>query len=362
VNLDVSETVRKDRHTGVNWVADLAADVFKSDVDCAAQLREAFAAGNCRKEMVAAKLVRYRIESDLMKSIFIGISFLAMCLPIAEAAGQGNVGTPQQQYSSLLKEYNSVASGIRRAKTDLERKMTVERMAGFAAKFVKLAETDPKDPIALTALKQAVQAVGSTDSAAQITWETNQANYPRGNTDGSVGRTVDLVLRDHVLSDKLGPVIDRMRYGYRLEYEKCLLTVLEKNPHHEIQGLTCMVLAQFLNDKLKMIRLARDRPELAECYKIVFGKDYLPRLQKLGEDKLAARIEALFERAANEYADVKFRSGSVGETAKAGLYETRYLNVGRVAPDIEGRDQNGTQFKLSDYRGKVVLLYFWSEY
>lgn len=44
MNLDVSETVRKDRHTGVNWVADLAADVFKSDVDCAAQLREAFAA------------------------------------------------------------------------------------------------------------------------------------------------------------------------------------------------------------------------------------------------------------------------------------------------------------------------------
>ena len=66
--------------------------------------------------------------------------------------------------------------------------------------------------------------------------------------------------------------------------------------------------------------------------------------------------------AANEYADVKFRSGSVGETAKAGLYETRHLNVGRVAPDIEGRDQNGKQFKLSDYRGKVVLLYFWSEY
>jgi len=30
MNLDVSETVRKDRHTGVNWVADLAADVFKS--------------------------------------------------------------------------------------------------------------------------------------------------------------------------------------------------------------------------------------------------------------------------------------------------------------------------------------------
>jgi peroxiredoxin len=37
------------------------------------------------------------------------------------------------------------------------------------------------------------------------------------------------------------------------------------------------------------------------------------------------------------------------------------LAVGRQAPDIEGEDQDGTHFKLSDYRGKVVLLYFWND-
>lgn len=291
-----------------------------------------------------------------------GILFFASCLPIAIAAGQSDVGTPQQKYSALLREYNSVASGIRKATTDLDRKATVERMAGFASRFVELAETHSKNPIAVTALKQAVQAVGSTDSAAQITWETNQANFPPGNTDGSAGRIVDLVLRDHVLSNKLGPVIDRMRYGYRLEFEKCLSTVFDKNPHHEVRGFTCLVLAQFLNDKLKMIQLVEDRPELAECYKIVFGKGYLLELQRLGRNDLAARIETLFERAVEEYADVKFRNGTVGETARSELYEMRHLSVGRVAPDIEGPDQNGTQFKLSDYRGKVVLVYFWSEY
>jgi peroxiredoxin len=40
----------------------------------------------------------------------------------------------------------------------------------------------------------------------------------------------------------------------------------------------------------------------------------------------------------------------------------RHLAVGREAPDIEGADQDGKRFKLSDYRGKVVLLDFWSEY
>ena len=54
--------------------------------------------------------------------------------------------------------------------------------------------------------------------------------------------------------------------------------------------------------------------------------------------------------------------GAVGERAKAVLFGVRHLVVGKEAPDIEGEDQDGSQFKLSDYRGKVVLLNFWSQY
>jgi peroxiredoxin len=38
------------------------------------------------------------------------------------------------------------------------------------------------------------------------------------------------------------------------------------------------------------------------------------------------------------------------------------LAVGKVAPEIEGEDQDGRRFRLSDYRGKVLLIDFWSEY
>ena len=51
---------------------------------------------------------------------------------------------------------------------------------------------------------------------------------------------------------------------------------------------------------------------------------------------------------------------TVAERAKAELFEIRNLSVGKKAPDIEGEDQDGRRFKLSDYRGKVVLLDFWS--
>ncbi|MDJ1501319.1 thioredoxin-dependent thiol peroxidase [Xanthocytophaga agilis] len=35
------------------------------------------------------------------------------------------------------------------------------------------------------------------------------------------------------------------------------------------------------------------------------------------------------------------------------------LNIGDEAPDFVSKDQNGNPFKLSDYRGKKVVLYFY---
>jgi hypothetical protein len=36
--------------------------------------------------------------------------------------------------------------------------------------------------------------------------------------------------------------------------------------------------------------------------------------------------------------------------------------IGRLTPEIEGKDTDGRAFKLSDSRGKVVLLSFWGDW
>jgi cytochrome oxidase Cu insertion factor (SCO1/SenC/PrrC family) len=36
------------------------------------------------------------------------------------------------------------------------------------------------------------------------------------------------------------------------------------------------------------------------------------------------------------------------------------IKIGDRAPDIQGEDADGKTFRLSDYRGKVVLLDFWA--
>ena len=47
---------------------------------------------------------------------------------------------------------------------------------------------------------------------------------------------------------------------------------------------------------------------------------------------------------------------------RAELYELRELAIGKVAPDIEGEDLEERPLKLSEYRGKVVVLNFWASW
>ena len=49
---------------------------------------------------------------------------------------------------------------------------------------------------------------------------------------------------------------------------------------------------------------------------------------------------------------VKTASGTLADSVKDDLYFLKHFTVGKVAPDIEGQDQDGVPFKLADYRGK----------
>ena len=57
-----------------------------------------------------------------------------------------------------------------------------------------------------------------------------------------------------------------------------------------------------------------------------------------------------------EYADTAI---DLLAEAKEALVEVKKLAIGSAAPEIAGVDVEGVAFKLSDYRGKVVLLDFW---
>jgi hypothetical protein len=119
-----------------------------------------------------------------------------------------------------------------------------------------------------------------------------------------------------------------------------LLRTLLKDSRRDVQGAACLALAQVLKQRA----------------------DGMTGDEK-GAKKLRKESENLFERAADKYADVKLSFyGTVGAKAKSELFDLRHLSVGKQAPAVEGVDQDGKKFKLSDYKGKVVLLDFWSQF
>jgi thiol-disulfide isomerase/thioredoxin len=84
---------------------------------------------------------------------------------------------------------------------------------------------------------------------------------------------------------------------------------------------------------------------------------------------LLAETETLLERVVNEFGDVprsprwakvKADGETLGAVARRRLEAMRRLAVGNVAPEIDGEDIDGKPMRLSDYRGKVVVLVFWA--
>ena len=53
---------------------------------------------------------------------------------------------------------------------------------------------------------------------------------------------------------------------------------------------------------------------------------------------------------------------SLAARARAAIDLREKLAVGLPAPEIEGKDLDGVPFKLSDYRGKAILLSFWGDW
>ena len=84
--------------------------------------------------------------------------------------------------------------------------------------FLVLCESNPEHPKALEIIRQTIQLVGSTDSAAINIWHYNEKVRLKTCASEIPKRTVRLLSRHFKNNKRLGPICDRMRYAYRLEF------------------------------------------------------------------------------------------------------------------------------------------------
>ena len=241
---------------------------------------------------------------------------------------------------------------LRAADTPEERTKLLEQRPKpepVAARLLELAEKNPKDPgVVPEALVQAATLRVQGEEGMKLR-----------------DKALDALARDHADSDAVGRLVLRLTYEPSPAGERFLRAVLEKNRSDELKGRAAYGLGSLLKEAAETARVMKDEPDLAKRVEEFLGKDATDWMRDAGAARLEKDAEGAFERAADKYADVKLREGgddTVGEEAKAALFEIRELAIGKVAPEIEGEDLDGKPFKLSDYRGKVVVLDFWGNW
>lgn len=163
-------------------------------------------------------------------------------------------------------------------------------------------------------------------------------------------------------------------HGERVQWQKICESYLEEIPSMQLE-----------NWMRKMIKNANSETVKAQTTHILYEYfDQFPTFastiayNKALEDRLPAdQVQYIYNRKPevrkdllkmmieirDNMGDVKSRNGRpFSEIVTGPIFELENLNVGQVAPDIVGKDFDDIEFKLSDYRGKIVMLDFWGQW
>ena len=290
-----------------------------------------------------------------MKPILLCLTLLAastgwVCAQAdASAKEDQKPSVARERYDALVKEYEAARSefgkAYAKARTDAERaKLDHPSPDQYADRMLAIVREHPGDAAALEALVWVT--ANCEDSEAQQT-------------------SLDLLLKDHGQSPKLADVADSLIYARAGRTEAWLRSVLKDSPHHEVKGHAAYSLGRQLIQQAGFAEALRKEPSSRTNYDKWMGKAVVDRLLESGPDPLRAEAERLLEDVAANYSDVNRpygTNGTLADLGKSELFEIRYLAVGKIAPDIEGVDVAGKKFKLSDYRGKVVVIDFWGDW
>src|SRR5262249_46833048 len=111
-------------------------------------------------------------------------------------------------------------------------------------------------------------------------------------------------------------------------------------------------------------RLIADNPHAAVRGQATYTLAARLQRQARNDASRLKEAEELYEKVikGKEVAELKHYRGTLGKAAEGALFEIRHLAVGKPVPEIEGEDTDGKKFKLSDYKGKVVVLDFWGHW
>ena len=102
------------------------------------------------------------------------------------------------------------------------------------------------------------------------------------------------------------------------------------------------------------------KSEAAVASKAVAGVALIGTMLRKG-DELQGEVAELTRQVSERYGDQLFQNKPIKDQLKS-LLDSQKFVVGSLAPDIVGKDHEGKEFRLSEYKGKVVVLDFWADW
>ena len=230
----------------------------------------------------------------------------------------------------------------------VEIEMTSIDGARYVPKVYDLHWDDEKDQRSGRMQSELIHAEAAETPAAEFTLAALGINDPEQTT-------LDVMLRADIPEELIPGLFFQMEYFQSEEHETLLRTVLENSPQRAVRGHAALCLARFF--RAGSLRLSGVKNYL----RMRSAGDQQPltpenqRIMDIGQEKLLYEAERYLDEVLDNYADVQYAEG---RTLGAVAQEMKQLSLGQVAPEIEGEDVYGKSFRLSDYRGKVVVLSF----
>ena len=173
----------------------------------------------------------------------------------------------------------------------------------------------------------AAEAKGTDPAAQALLWVLRLAREDKA----TAWAAIQTLLEDHMESPRMAELTGQLRYAAYQHGEaqviEALRAIVDESPHDKARA----------------------------------GAMFTLGAVQLESENAASKKEGrnCFEAVIAEYGDVAYRGSTYKAAAEGFLYELDNLQIGMPAPDFESVDENGVKWKLSDYKGKVVVIDFW---